>query len=326
VLDPEERPPREFELPLGAGAVAGTPEISDSPFDDVPEEEPLEIEGEEEADPAVAFRRTLGMFATGVTIITTQAGEQVHGMTANAFMSVSLRPPLVLISVDRRAKMNALLRDGVRFGVSVLAEDQRELSDRFAGRPGERETETAFEIVHDTPVVGGALAQLVARTARSYWGGDHSLFIGQVEYARYGGGAPLLFHGGRYEQLTGTGPLFSALSPDVLDRILALGDEQAFPSGETIVRRGDRGEVLYVILEGRVRVERDGRSLGALGAGDFFGEIAVFDGRPRSADVVAVTPVRCLTISRDALRRTLELEPQVAWAMLQVLAARLRDD
>ena len=75
------------------------------------------------------------MFATGVTVITTREGDQVHGMTANAFMSVSLEPPLVLISVDRRTKMCALLHEGRTYGVSVLCETQSALSDRFAGRP-----------------------------------------------------------------------------------------------------------------------------------------------------------------------------------------------
>ena len=141
------------------------------------------------------------MFATGVTVLTTRVGEQVHGMTANAFMSVSLRPPLVLISIDRRAKMGALLHEGTRFGVSVLEARQTGLSDRFAGRVADDPPEATFEIVHETPLVEGALAHLVARVVRSYWGGDHSLFLGQVEFARYGEGRPLLFHGGRYERL-----------------------------------------------------------------------------------------------------------------------------
>ncbi len=170
--------------------VLGAPEIAESPFEDVPDEEPLEIAGEEGDDPAVAFRRTLGMFATGVTIITTQAGDQVHGMTANAFMSVSLRPPLVLISVDKRAKMNALLREGVRFGVNVLADDQRELSDHFAGRAGDGRREARFTVIHDTPLVDGALAHLVARAERSYWGGDHSLFLGVSSTRGTGRGRP----------------------------------------------------------------------------------------------------------------------------------------
>jgi flavin reductase (DIM6/NTAB) family NADH-FMN oxidoreductase RutF len=148
----------------------------------------------------VALRRTLGLFATGVTIITIRAGEQVHGMTANAFMSVSLAPPLVLISVDRRARMCALLHEGRRYGVSVLHEDQSALSDRFAGRAAGG-PEPRFQLVRDTPLVDGALALFVARVVRSYWGGDHSLFLGQVETARTGVGAPLVFHGGRYGRL-----------------------------------------------------------------------------------------------------------------------------
>jgi flavin reductase (DIM6/NTAB) family NADH-FMN oxidoreductase RutF len=134
-------------------------------------------------------------------VLTTRLGEQVHGMTANAFMSVSLRPPLVLVSVDRRARMNALLHEGRRFGVNVLEAKQADLSDRFAGRPRDDVPEPAFVVVHDTPLIEGALAHLAARVVRSYWGGDHSLFLGQVDYAHYGEGEPLLFHGGRYERL-----------------------------------------------------------------------------------------------------------------------------
>jgi flavin reductase (DIM6/NTAB) family NADH-FMN oxidoreductase RutF len=122
-------------------------------------------------------------------------------MTANAFMSVSLEPPLVLISVDRRAKMNTLLHEGARFGISVLEERQSELSDLFAGRASAALQEPLFEVVRGTPLVEDSLAHVVARVVRSYWGGDHSLFLGHVEYVRYGEGTPLLFHGGRYERL-----------------------------------------------------------------------------------------------------------------------------
>src|SRR5262245_66560301 len=114
------------------------------------------------------------MFATGVTVLTARVGEQVHGMTANAFMSVSLKPPLVLISVDRRARMSSLLHEGTRFGVNVLEAGQAGLSDHFAGRMAEEAAEPLFELVHDTPLVEGALAHLVARVVRSYWGRDHS--------------------------------------------------------------------------------------------------------------------------------------------------------
>jgi flavin reductase (DIM6/NTAB) family NADH-FMN oxidoreductase RutF len=195
-------PPSEFKLPLHETAVWAGPEgLGDSSFDDVPEPHSLELPPELGDDPRVALRRTLGMFATGVTIITTREADEVHGMTANAFMSVSLEPPLVLISVDRRTKMCSLLHEGRRYGVSVLCETQAALSDRFAGRAGEGTPEPRFDVIHDTPLVDGALAQFVAKISRSYWGGDHSLFLGAVEFARYGEGAPLLFHGGRYERI-----------------------------------------------------------------------------------------------------------------------------
>ncbi len=196
-------PPPEFHLPLRGRAVYGGPEgIGEIPFDEVPEPETLEIECEHGEDPRVALRKTLGLFTTGVAIITTRAGDEVHGMTANAFMSVSLDPPLVLISIDRRAKMCGILHEGARFGVNVLGETQRDLSDRFAGRPLPDDVgQPLFAMVHDTPLVDGALAQFVARVVKSYWGGDHSLFLGQALYAHTGPGTPLVFHGGRYERL-----------------------------------------------------------------------------------------------------------------------------
>jgi flavin reductase (DIM6/NTAB) family NADH-FMN oxidoreductase RutF len=185
------QPPSEFDFPL---SWAGPDGIGETRFDDVAEAESPDVEGD---DPAVALRSTLGMFATGVTVITTLKGGQVHGMTANAFMSVSLDPALVLVSIDRRTKMCGLLYEGSRYGVSVLCETQSELSDRFAGRAVDS-AEPRFDVVRDTPLVDGALAHFVARVERSYWGGDHSLFLGRVEYARQHSGAPLLFHGGHY--------------------------------------------------------------------------------------------------------------------------------
>jgi flavin reductase (DIM6/NTAB) family NADH-FMN oxidoreductase RutF len=323
-----ERPvtegPLEFDLPVHGGfAPMG---IGETFPEDAPDADELEIAGEPGQDPAAAFRRTLGMFATGVTVITTQAGDQVHGMTANAFMSVSLRPPLVVISVDRRARMHALLHEGRRYGISVLADEQRALSDRFAGRTGEGTEEVEFDVVHETPLVRGALAHLVARVVRSNWGGDHSLFVGQVEYARYGEGQPLLFQGGRYQHLLERAPVFSSLPPEILAAITSGGVERTFEPGEFVVREGDPGDELFVILDGDARVERKGNPLATFGPGEFFGEIAVIDGRPRSADVVAATRLRTLAISRDLIREALANQPRAAWAMLETLAARLRDD
>jgi flavin reductase (DIM6/NTAB) family NADH-FMN oxidoreductase RutF len=191
------RPPAEFDFPL---SWAGPDGIGETHFDEVAEAQRPDVEGD---DPAVALRRTLGMFATGVTVVTTLKGEQVHGMTANAFMSVSLEPPLVLVSIDRRTRMCGLLHVGGHYGVSVLCETQSALSDRFAGRPVNGAPEPRFDLVRDTPLVEGALAHFVACVEHSYWGGDHSLFLGRVEYARQHSGAPLLFHGGRYVRTAG---------------------------------------------------------------------------------------------------------------------------
>ena len=316
--------PEEFEMAI-ADAIAA-PEAFGSSFEAAPALAELELGVGLEGDPAIAFRRTLGMFATGVTVLTTLKGESVHGMTANAFMSVSLQPPLVLVSIDRRARMSDLLHEGTRFGVNVLEAGQATLSDHFAGRAVEGTSEPLFELVHDTPLVEGALAHLVARVVRSYWGGDHSLFLGQVEFARYGEGEPLLFHGGRYERLVRDHPhVFSSLPRELLDPILALGREREYADGETIMRIGEPGTELLLVVEGAVRVERPGRSL-TLGAGELVGEIEVLDpGGGRIADIHAVGDVRCLAISRGQLVAALRSDPRAAIALIEVLAARFRE-
>ena len=265
------------------------------------------------------------MFATGVTVLTTRVGEAVHGMTANAFMSVSLRPPLVLVSIDRRAKMGTHMHEGTRFGVSVLEARQTGLSDRFAGRVADELPDAVFEVVHETPLVEGALAHLVARIVRSYWGGDHSLFLGQVEFARYGEGRPLLFHGGRYERLIEDPRVFSLLPRELLDPILALGEERTYADGEPIMEMGDPGCDLMLVVEGSVRVQRPGLSL-TMGAGELIGEIEVLDpGGGRIADIHAEGPVTCLAISREALLGALEADPRAAVALIEVLASRFRE-
>lgn len=313
--------PHEFDLPL-SGFVGGAPEgIGQWPPEEVPEPEPLDIGGD--GDPTLEFRRTLGMFATGVTVITTKVGDQVHGMTANAFTSVSLRPPLVLISVDRRARMHALLHEGKRYGISVLAADQEALSDHFAGRTDVEPVEARFAVVHETPLVEGAVAHLVAKVVRSYWGGDHSLFLGQVEYARYEEGRPLLFHGGRYARLVRGAGSDAALPAERLARLAAVGSERRYEDGEVILRAGEPGAELFVVLAGAVRLEQAGVLVRRLGEGEPFGEVAVLDGRPQPADAVAEGAVRCLAIPREALRAAIESDPQLAWELLVLLARRL---
>lgn len=153
----------------------------------------------ERIDPR-AFRRTLGRFATGVTVITAVQGETVHGMTANAFMSVSLDPPLVAVAVDQRARMHRLLEETGRYGVSILAEDQELLARHFGGRP-QVSVVPRFEWQHGLPLIAGAVAHLVCRVVQAVPAGDHTLFIGQVVYLDFRDGAPLLFYGGNYRCL-----------------------------------------------------------------------------------------------------------------------------
>src|SRR6202161_1511526 len=96
------------------------------------------------------FRNALGRFASGVTVLTAQDQDQMHGMTANAFVSVSLDPPLVLVSLDNRSNMHRILPSVGSYGVSVLAESQERLSDYFAGRTVEH-LEVRFTTRNDIP-------------------------------------------------------------------------------------------------------------------------------------------------------------------------------
>ena len=146
------------------------------------------------------FRNALGRFASGVTIVTALDGEKTHGMTANAFVSVSLDPPLVLVSIDNRSKIHRILSGAGRFGVSVLAEDQRNLSEHFAGRAVR---EVRFVNRAGTPVVEGAIAYFVVHVVDVHAAGDHTLYIGCVEHYEARNDKPLLFFGGKYGQLRG---------------------------------------------------------------------------------------------------------------------------
>lgn len=152
------------------------------------------------------FRRAMGCFATGVTIITLDDGGQVHGMTANAFASVSLDPPLVLVCVDHKAQTHAHLHAKKRFGVNVLAENQRAVSEYYSD-PGRTPQEFAkagasFERTrHGTPVLHGALAYLECGLRTAQDAGDHTIFIAEVEDVVVRKGDPLLFFRGSYRKI-----------------------------------------------------------------------------------------------------------------------------
>ena len=146
------------------------------------------------------FRNALGRFASGVTVVTTCHEGRTHGMTANAFVSVSLVPPLVLVSIDNRAFLHRVLPESGRYGVSVLAEDQEVLSNHFAGRTVDG-LHIRFAERHGMPLLEGAVAWFVVQVIDAHPAGDHTLYIGQVEHFEAGDGRPLLFYGGKYQQL-----------------------------------------------------------------------------------------------------------------------------
>ena len=150
------------------------------------------------------YRNSLGHFATGVTIVTAVANGKTHGMTANAFVSVSLDPPLVLVSLDNRSHMHRILPATGRYGISVLAEDQRDLSDHFAGR-GTKDGPIHFISRADMALLDGAVAHFVVKLTDVRLAGDHSLYVGVVEYFESRDEKPLLFYGGRYQQLMAVG-------------------------------------------------------------------------------------------------------------------------
>jgi len=148
---------------------------------------------------ARSLRQVMGRFATGVTVITTLDRDTIHGMTANGFMSVSLRPPLVLVSLGR-CRMNEMLPRTKRYGVSVLAHDQEHFAAHFAAQRSSP-VEPTFAWHEGLPLLDGALAHLVCRVVDIHPAGDHVLWIGEVEHLHHRDGEPLLFYTGQFGTL-----------------------------------------------------------------------------------------------------------------------------
>lgn len=149
---------------------------------------------------APLFRRVMGSFTTGVTVITAESDDAVRGMTANAFMSGSLAPPLCIISVAKKARMHELLEKAGHFGVSILARDQEAVSQHFA-RQGATEPDLAFEHIEGIPVLAGVTASLAAEIDTRHDCGDHTLFIGRIVGLREYSRPPLVYHAGKYATL-----------------------------------------------------------------------------------------------------------------------------
>jgi flavin reductase (DIM6/NTAB) family NADH-FMN oxidoreductase RutF len=156
-----------------------------------------------------AFRRTMSAFTTGVTVVTTRSGDVLHGMTANAFASVSLDPPLVLVCIDVTAGLHELLDETGEFAVTILSAEQAELSVWFASRRRPHGQDQFAGVpwrpapVSGAPVLLDGIAFLDCRVTEVYEGGDHSIFLGEViELGDLRRDAdPLLWYGSTYHRL-----------------------------------------------------------------------------------------------------------------------------
>lgn len=155
------------------------------------------------------YRRTVGRFATGVTVVTTAYGGAQHAMTVNSFTSVSLDPVLVLICVERAARFHPAVLASGTWGVSILAAGQEDLSRWFATRGRASDDERFAGVRHyHAPITGSvlfddALAVLECRTVATTEAGDHTILLGEVVSfgSPAGDGSPLLYYQGRYRYL-----------------------------------------------------------------------------------------------------------------------------
>ena len=150
------------------------------------------------------YKQALGCFATGITVITAGGPDGVPvGITANSFNSVSMDPPLILFSLNRRSFSLQAFLDSETFAVNVLREDQQALSERFARAKGDKWAEVGYDI-WDTgcPILHDALAKFECRLRHTYEGGDHIIFVGEVLRFEYDpNGRPLVYYRGVYRAM-----------------------------------------------------------------------------------------------------------------------------
>ena len=151
------------------------------------------------------LRRVMGHFATGVTVVTTKDGADApFGLTANAFASLSLQPPLVLVCVDKDAHCYSCFEGSKIFAVNVLAEGQEEISRRFATKGAEKFNGIPWHKGESgVALLDGAISHIECKVVSSYDGGDHTIYVGEVLRAATAGERPLIFFQGKYHRLPG---------------------------------------------------------------------------------------------------------------------------
>ena len=152
------------------------------------------------------FKHALRRWPSGVTIVTSRAGEKIHGMTVSAFSSVSLDPPLVMVCADKTSNTHPVIAEGRVFAAHILAQGQEALSHRFASKADEWRRFEGIAWTSDVtgaPILPGALAVLECHVVADYDAGDHVIYVGEVEAVQLSEAEPLLWYGGSYRSLAG---------------------------------------------------------------------------------------------------------------------------
>ena len=150
------------------------------------------------------FRRVLSARVAGVAIVTSRAGDTIHGMTVTDWAGVSVEPPLALVCISKTSRTLEVVEDGKCFAINVLAADQQELSNRFASKENEWQRFDGLELEEGStgaPLLKGALACLDCQVVAAHEAGDHWLYVGQVEKVVLRSGEPLVYWDSDYQRL-----------------------------------------------------------------------------------------------------------------------------
>ncbi len=149
------------------------------------------------------FRAALGRFASGVTVVTTKDDDgKLYGLTVSAFCSVSLEPPLILVCIEKTTGSHRALKEGDFFAVNILKESQQHYSDQFASYLPDKFDGIEFEINENgIPILQNTLANLECRLVNACGGGDHTIFVGEIEKSRISDGKPLIYFHGNYRKM-----------------------------------------------------------------------------------------------------------------------------
>jgi flavin reductase (DIM6/NTAB) family NADH-FMN oxidoreductase RutF len=150
------------------------------------------------------FKASLGRFASGVTVVTTKdSNGNLHGLTVSAFSSVSMNPPLILVCILKKTGSYSAFEESKAFVVNILGESQQSVSNHFASHSDDKFSGQNYQLSENgLPILADCLVNLECSLKHSYDGGDHTIFVGQIEKAKTADGKPLIYWLGKYRQIS----------------------------------------------------------------------------------------------------------------------------